>query len=90
MASSRPPARNFAYREADGFLDRAVQLVGSAEEWDEISLNFAPLLCNAPDYGEVVVGDLRAISLLTDPPLTVYYRVIEHERAVEMLTVEPV
>jgi len=82
--------KSFTLREAPAFLSRAVQLIGSAELWDEVALNFSLLLCRVPKHGELVVSGLRGIPLLTSPPLTVYYRVINRERVVELLEIEVV
>jgi uncharacterized phage-associated protein len=86
--SSGSLGESFTLREAPGFLSRAVLLIGSPERWDEIALNFSLLLCRVPAHGELVVSGLRAISLLTSPPLTVYYRVVDQEGVVELLEIQ--
>ena len=90
MASSGPLGRSFTVREAPGFLEKAVSLVGSAEQWDEMALNFSLRLCRAPYFGEEILPQFRALTVLTDPQLTVYYLVIEGDNAVELIDIEQV
>jgi hypothetical protein len=88
MASSGPLGSAYAVRCAPGFIERAAELIGSVEAWDEIQETFDQYLSRIPDYGHVVIGELRAISLLSNPLLTVYYTVIHDDRVVELLELE--
>jgi hypothetical protein len=88
MASSGPRGKAYPVRCAPGFVEHAAKLIGSFRAWDEIQETFDQYLSRIPDYGHEVTGELRAISLLTDPLLTVYYTVIHDDHVLELLEVK--
>jgi hypothetical protein len=78
------------FREATGFLDKAARLVGSARVRDEIARVLEMDLLTVPSFGEALFDEFRAVTLLTDPQLTVFYQVLYAENLIEFVDIEPV
>lgn len=88
MASLGPLGRAYTVRCGAGFLDHAVALIGSVVAWDDIQEMFDLYLSRIPERGHRVVGELYGLTLMTQPPLTVFYNIIYDDHVVELLEVE--
>ena len=47
-------------------------------------------LLTVPSFGEALFDEFRAVTLLTDPQLTVFYQVLYAENLIEFVDIEPV
>ena len=71
-----PDKRPYGLHEAEGFLDKAVEVVGDLWEWEEIkaALDFA-LSRDPNSFQRIGDSDIFAVQLATFVPHAVYFSV---------------
>ncbi len=73
----------FKVKEAERFLAHVKELIGSFQRWDEIKQTIDLDIARNPNVFEKIPGtNLRAVSLSTDPPRTLYFTVDEAQEAI--------
>ena len=91
MASSEEPLplnRAYAVIEPQDFQDPVGRLPISRRQWDDVKADFDEHIACSPHAATPIPGtDLRAMPILTLPPLIVFYRVDDAAREVILVEV---
>ncbi len=81
-----PPSSNYGVEESEGFLASISNIIGSVRRWDEIKETIDLDLARDPYVGQEIPGTaLRAVTILSQPPLTLYYSVDETRRVLTLV-----
>jgi plasmid stabilization system protein ParE len=84
-----PAGSWYGCRAADGFIEKAVAIVGGIDLWDEIQQDFDNNLVRLPTYGTPVMGDMYGLIVLLKPTgrAVVFYRAIVEEQVIELVDI---
>ena len=81
----------YELRSTSGFDLLVKHWVGGIEDWDDLWFNFDLRLVNNPYLGQRVENTyLWALSLNTNPPITVYYHINEDDQVITLHTLAEV
>lgn len=73
--------------ESEDFQEQLLSLFESIEIWDEIKWFVEQYLVRDPEAFELIPGtNLRAVPLLTDPPLTLYFQYEPAEECIYLIS----
>ena len=86
MGLSSPLGESYGFQETEEFLAQVEAIVGSVRRWDEVKSGLDFALGRDPRIGLEIPGTrLRAMPLVTQPAITVYYTVDDESRLVIMI-----